>query len=48
MTDARKIAGRIFREWCAANGLAVDPLSAADLVARIEAALTPPSNSEAK
>lgn len=54
MTDARKTARRIFSEWCAGNGLAVDPLSAVDLVARIETALIknalgrPPSNSEAK
>lgn len=43
MTQARKIARRIFREWCAANGIVVDPAAAADLVARIEAVLVPPA-----
>jgi hypothetical protein len=40
MTDARKIARRTFREWCAANGIVIYPMAGADLVARIEAALT--------
>jgi hypothetical protein len=48
MTPSRKAARRIFRDWCAANGLAVDPIAAADLVNRIEAALRPSQNSEAK
>lgn len=39
MTQAKKTARRIFREWCAHNGIVLEPLCAADLVARIEAAL---------
>lgn len=42
MSDRRKCqraAQRIFREWCEANGLAVDPLAAADLCNRIAALL---------
>ena len=39
MTEAQKIARRIFREWCAANGIVIYPMAGADLVARIEAAL---------
>jgi len=40
MTDAKKIARRVLREWCKANGLVIYPMAAADLVARIELALT--------
>ncbi|HMI56394.1 MAG TPA: hypothetical protein VK494_09415 [Gemmatimonadaceae bacterium] len=43
MTDARKMARRILREWCAANGIVIYPMAGADLVARIEAALSLPS-----
>jgi len=40
MTEAKKMARRVFREWCAANGIVVYPMAAADLVARIEAVLS--------
>ena len=39
MSEARKIARRIFREWCAANGIVIYPMAGTDLVARIEVAL---------
>jgi hypothetical protein len=46
MTEARKIARRIFREWCAANGIVIYPMAGSDLVARIEAALTSAKGTE--
>jgi len=36
----RRIAQEILREWCAENGLALDPLVATDLVSRIETEIT--------
>jgi hypothetical protein len=39
MTEARKVARRIFREWCKYQGICMDPIIAADLIARIEHAL---------
>lgn len=35
----KKVAQRIFREWCSAHGAVVDVEMAADLVRRIEAAI---------
>jgi hypothetical protein len=39
MSPAKKLARKVFREWCAANGIVIYPMAGADLVARIEAAL---------
>jgi hypothetical protein len=39
MSTAKKTARRILFDWCAANGIVVEVTAAADLVARIEAAL---------
>lgn len=39
MSPAKKAARRVFREWCAANGILIYPMTAADLVNRIEAAI---------
>jgi hypothetical protein len=39
-TPEHKAAIKIFREWCATNGVVVEPLCGADLVNRIAGALS--------
>jgi hypothetical protein len=37
--QSKRAAQRVLREWCAANGVAMEPLAAADLVRRIAEAM---------
>lgn len=39
MSEDRKAAQKVFREWCAEHGLALSPDIAADLVNRIARAI---------
>jgi hypothetical protein len=39
ISPATKAARRVLREWCTANGTVLEPVSAADLVKRIAAAI---------